>query len=481
MRGFKRALMGRVRGSGPAVVFFCLAATAAHAAPTWEFEVIGQGTLAAEPAISGGNIAIQSGFPIRIAPDFSGGPGVYLRKSNGEVETIADENTAAPGRPGENFNFSAQGDGARPSIISGGVSFHASIGESNEEGGNITGEGIYSSVFGNAAGLVASTDTPIPRGTGNFSEFSKTPGVGFLGFTVFNGKGSDGQTGIYMGAPAGVGINAIVNETTAIPTRGGFDIGSFTDFGIAPTVSPALGGERVVFLGTGQAGGAFNGIYSARPTGFGNVEVLVDEFNEVPGSPGENFESFFSPKTEGDTTAFWGRGNAGTAGIYSYSGGGEPVAVADTNTLIPGGTGTFSRFCGNLDCSQDAAWPALDNGVVAFVGSDEDGFTGIYSNFGGELHKVIDGNDPFANMPFPILDGMPEISMFDFTPEIEYFSLFHDALDGNQLVFKMETSAGEFIVRARVKGLIPEPGTLVLFSLGLAGLCFGFARYRPMT
>ena len=77
--------------------------------------------------------------------------------------------------------------------------------------------------------------------------------------------------------------------------------------------------------------------------------------------------------------SFWLSGTAPTAhAAYTFT------KVADTDTPIPGGIGNFAFFQGN--------GPALDQGVVVFIGFDSDRQTGVYQWVDGALSVVADTN-----------------------------------------------------------------------------------------
>src|SRR5262249_34531032 len=63
--------------------------------------------------------------------------------------------------------------------------------------------------------------------------------------------------------------------------------------------------------------------------------------------------------------------------------------IADTNTAIPGGVGTFAGFMGVV----------LSGSNVAFWGSDFDTQTGYYADVGGGLQVVADENTPVPGGP----------------------------------------------------------------------------------
>ena len=115
---------------------------------------------------------------------------------------------------------------------------------------------------------------------------------------------------------------------------------------------------------------------------------IADTNTPIPGGTG-TFTGFgVAPSIDGGDVAFIGFGDPGftALGIYSTVGGTLGV-VANLNTPIPGGTGNFTNLGSNFDN------PSIDGGVVAFHGTGT-GQQGIYSKVGGTLGAVADLNTP---------------------------------------------------------------------------------------
>lgn len=67
------------------------------------------------------------------------------------------------------------------------------------------------------------------------------------------------------------------------------------------------------------------------------------------------------------------------------------TTIADTNTAVPGGTGTFTQFGGVA--IEGGSVPAIDaNGNVVFRGSSANAAYGIYTSIGGVLSEVVTTN-----------------------------------------------------------------------------------------
>jgi uncharacterized repeat protein (TIGR01451 family) len=285
---------------------------------------------------------------------------------------------------------------------------------------------------------IADTDTPIPGGTGNFT-FVGQPGV-VDGVVAFRGEGV-GNHGIFTRAVNDpTSLVARYDKNTVVPgtTNSRFsDFGTpsfsaegmafsangnnlFSDFGgvlhrvAGSLVTPIPGGVETFFkfsrpwLGGGVV--VFRGMRPATPsTGTpaqdgiyafagGTLRRVADTSTPVPGGTG-TFVSFgtinaFSltltdaiPATDGEIIVFRGTGSAGEHGVYKEVGGVLHV-VADRNTPIPGGTGTFTDFNFSVLAGN------IQDGAIVFVGDGPNGQRGLYHHDGATLSVVVDQNTP---------------------------------------------------------------------------------------
>jgi hypothetical protein len=115
-----------------------------------------------------------------------GNPGIFVADPDGHiVQTVATDTTMAPGG---SVNFTTFGS-APIDLGQGSVLF---------EGRSGVTDGLYTTL-GGALRLVASTNTPIPGGQGNFMPFDTTTTEFALSSAgvVFTGMGSGTQRGIY--------------------------------------------------------------------------------------------------------------------------------------------------------------------------------------------------------------------------------------------------------------------------------------------
>jgi hypothetical protein len=273
-------------------------------------------------------------------------------------ERIANTTTPIPGGTG-NFNFFTF-----PVIAGGRVSFHGA-----GSGGQ---EGIYSST-GGVLSVNYSQQTPIPGGTGNFTGFSLPAAAGSN--LVFYAEGTANQQGVYT--DIGGSLQAVANLGTPIP--GG--TGNFTNFG-GPSGQPVLSGASVAFGAAGSGtqlgiyrwtggissvvantntpqpggAGAFENLSDAAidgsrvaffgsrpiPGGFraglyvsdgGSLSIAADSAMPVPGGSG-NFTGFGSPSLSGQTVYFTGQDAVDDLGIYSSTVG-QVSLLFNTNTPVP--------------------------------------------------------------------------------------------------------------------------------------------------
>jgi len=367
------------------------------------------------PGGSGDFLSFGSGLSIsdgKVAFDGAGGmsKGIYLY-SGGKVQTVVDSTTFIPNGGGSRFSsFEA------PSLSSSSVSFYGA--------GGGTSSGIYTGGVSSAPQVVADTTTAIPGGSGNFTSFGFFPAVSG-GNVAFFGQGASGQRGIY--ATTGGSPGVVADRNTAVPDG----TGNFRLF-----FTPAISGANMGFRGTDAA--LNSGIYVR--TG-GSLQVVADTNTLVPDGSGNTFTDFgqFSPSLSGNNVAFDGL-DSSTEGIYDTVGG-QLHTIADTNMLIPNGSGNmFSTF-------DD---PSLSGNYVAFDGFGPNaGPGGVYTDLGGSLTEVI--------APGDILDGKTILGASE------------AQIDGSQIAFDVQFNDGsEGIYLA---SSVPEPNSCgLLAALGLSGV-----------
>jgi hypothetical protein len=141
----------------------------------------------------------------------------------------------------------------------------------------------------------------------------------------------------------------------------------------------------------------------------------------MPGST-ETFEWLAEPIIDAGNVAFAGGNRAiSQNGIYTDLGGSVRV-VADPNTPVPGGTGTF-----NFLPDEDFG---INNGVVAITaGATSPGTLGVYADINGTLSVIADGNTPA-----PDGSGNFDIASFSGMNGSDVaFSAFNATVDGEFL------------------------------------------------
>ncbi|HEY8239924.1 MAG TPA: hypothetical protein VIH35_00675 [Kiritimatiellia bacterium] len=131
-----------------------------------------------------------------------------------------------------------------------------------------------------------------------------------------------------------------------------------------------------IFGGLGSNGQ--RGIYLNRT---GTLTRIADTNTPIPGGTGTFSATFNFASTDNGHAAFRGTGSGGQAGIYGWDGL-AMTNLADLTTSIPDGSGTFTNY----------GDPSLDRGIVAFQGMGTGNQMGIYVWKGGTLARVADTN-----------------------------------------------------------------------------------------
>lgn len=165
-------------------------------------------------------------------------------------------------------------------------------------------------------------------------------------------RGLAAHEGVHAGAP--LPAKVIANTSTLVPQgQGTFDFLTY----------PQAGTGTVAFNGAGK--GQPSNLYQ---TIDGQLRLALAIGTPIP-STGGSFTGFSMPVPAQSALAFIGQGSRGTSGIYVKSG--EVfVRIADTSTPVPGGSGSFTRFDA-LDFDT--------RGSIAFVGADAKGALGVYA------------------------------------------------------------------------------------------------------
>jgi hypothetical protein len=208
----------------------------------------------------------------------------------------------------------------------------------------------------------------------------------------------------------------IFDSNDPLPNGNGY----FSEFTL-----PSLDSGNVAFAGRDGIYGEFgsyeyiySGVYSVID---GNINLVADSNMVMPGST-ETFEWLAEPIIDAGNVAFAGGNRAiSQNGIYTDLGGSVRV-VADPNTPVPGGTGTF-----NFLPDEDFG---INNGVVAITaGATSPGTLGVYADINGTLSVIADGNTPA-----PDGSGNFDIASFSGMNGSDVaFSAFNATVDGEFL------------------------------------------------
>ncbi len=295
---------------------------------------------------------------------------------------IVDTDTLVPFRGGAKGEVTFQSLGA-PTIEDGLVAFYGYHFPSNPD---ISGEGVYTyRLDDGTVHLVADGSTPFPDGVGNIVQFT-TPSGGASSVT-FSAFGHENQQGIYTASGAGGQLDTVVDRSTPDPGGTGFLRHFFT---------VSRSGTAVGF--TAFTSSFVHGVYAHA----GDVRLVANYFTPIPGGKG-NFAVFgFNVTISDGLVVFVGSNGAGYHGVFAGAparvGGPSLELVADTDTAIPDGAGTFESFSDR---------PSIAAGQVAFWGRSAAGLEGVYSTRGG-LHRV-------ADLSTPVPDGVGTFTAFGYS------------------------------------------------------------------
>lgn len=260
--------------------------------------------------------------------------------------------------------------------------------------------------------------TPIPSGTGTFTDLTPTPNTGD-GLVVFRGTGSGGQQGVYYASDDG--ITKIANQGTPIP--GGS--GNFTAFWLLNSIDD--GNVAFAAAGTNEQQGvyaSFGGgplevvadLNTPQPEGTANFDVLplqpisidrdrvvfrggneptlllglyeyvagelrriVDSTQTVPGGPPVMNYIGVGDARNGHTAVLVADGIPATEIAIVKRVGGVTSLVANLDTPVPGGAGSFITF----------TEPGCGGRYVAFIGASDSLRRAVYTDALGGLTEVV--------------------------------------------------------------------------------------------
>lgn len=188
------------------------------------------------PSLNNGDVAFTAGL---VSGSSLVAAGVYTN-IGGTLNVVADTNTPVPGGTGNLFATFRT-----PSLDNGNVAFQ---GLENISPGIFGSLGIYTDI-GGSLNVVADKNTPVPDGVGNFTQFEQLSlddeNVAFFGID------SSGLSGIYTSL--GGTLDVVANTNTSVP--GG--TGNFSNF---DEFSTSFDNGNVAFIGFDSSSQA--GIYT---------------------------------------------------------------------------------------------------------------------------------------------------------------------------------------------------------------------------
>jgi hypothetical protein len=202
----------------------------------------------------------------------------------------------------------------------------------------------------------------------------------------------------------------VADENTPIPEGSE----NFSDFGSTPSIS----GKNVAFFGFVRSGR--EGIYKEIIEKFGKrkLRVVADTDTLIPDGSGK-FILFGSPSISGENVAFRGIGDESQRGIYKEIaenfGKRTLKLVADKNTPIPEGSGNFTLSFSGISISgknvafRERATPSDQAGI----------YKEVSTFFGTDLRVVADTTTP-------IPDGSGNFADFGSTSSISGKSVAFD-------------------------------------------------------
>ncbi|MCB9852489.1 MAG: DUF11 domain-containing protein [Phycisphaerales bacterium] len=217
---------------------------------------------------------------------------------------------------------------------------------------------------------IADTTDAVPSTGGTFTSFG-IPAIDGQRI-VFGAVSNNGREGFYL-ADNGV-LSRVIDTTTSLPGGGVFN--SITGF-------PSIEGADVAFTGFAPSiGGHYARI------GPSLVAIARIGSTPLPGSPGV-LGNWSSSWIDNGHVVFYATQVCGFEGLYDWHQG-QLRALADTNSPIPGGMGTFTAF---NNCVGVQPGPSRADGQVVFTARGASNQFGVYTTAGG-LKRVLDLTTP---------------------------------------------------------------------------------------
>ena len=295
--------------------------------------------------------------------------------------------------------------------------------------GNVSGgsQGIFRSQ-GESFVKIVDGSTPVPGDSGLFTGLSEAVSVDD-GRVLFHNWRSPSMAGLYIGD--GSGIERFADTLTPPPGR---------PTPLAHFASPLFDDGNAAFIG--YEPDVTGGVYLATPS---QTFQLAKQGDLAPGAPWR-FLLFGEVSIDGTDVAFRGSSDflQNNSGIYFWSGG-ALTTIADHSTPVPGAPGRFDYFFTT----------SVSEGNVLFLARSADTW-GLYVWSQGELIKVIRRGDTLGGQ------------------QVHGVSISPESFSGTRIVFQASTSAGWAVYVADLApgdtAEIPtlSPAMLAFLVLGLA-------------
>lgn len=229
----------------------------------------------------------------------------------------------------------------------------------------------YSAVAKGGDSVVGTTYT--------ITDFSGTLGAPPTMSAVFDSSGRV-ASGFFCSGANGIAswmngqMEGAITTTNGIAIPGGTS--AFNSF-IVPTISKGV----IAFCGGNYITREW-GVFTSSTV---SLARIADTNTPIPNGTG-SFTSFghFRCTIDNGTVAFPGQGSGGQEGVYTGNGS-TLTRIADTNTPVPGGTGSFSSFM----------YPVVTSDGVSFIGLWEGSQSGLYTTIGGGLRMVADSQTTY--------------------------------------------------------------------------------------
>lgn len=217
---------------------------------------------------------------------------------------------------------------------------------------------------------IADTSDAVPSTGGMFASFG-APGIDGQRI-VFGAASSNGRQGFYIAENGS--LSRVIDTTIGLPGGGVFN--SISGF-------PSIEGADVAFTGFAPSVGG----HYAR-IGPSLVTIARIGSTPLPGSPGV-LGNWSSSWIDNGHVVFYATQVCGFEGLYDWHQG-QLRALADTNSPIPGGMGTFTAF---NNCIGVQPGPCRADGQVVFTAHGASSQFGVYTTAGG-LKRVLDLTTP---------------------------------------------------------------------------------------